>query len=165
VGRYLYSDNCNGDIRSLVPGLPAATGDRSEGLYVQNPTSFGQDSCGRLYITAGAGPVFRLLGSGTPDCGPALIPTKLALTVAHHRVRFGSRAALKARVSPCSGRGRQQVKLFRGHTRIATKRLNKSCVARFRPRIRHAARYLVKVSATATYAAASSARVSVAPRG
>ncbi len=66
-GRYLYSDNCGGEIRSLVPALPLATGDRSEGLSVSGPASFGQDSCGRLYITSlGTGEVSRFVG-GAPD--------------------------------------------------------------------------------------------------
>ena len=34
AGRYVYADYCNGEIRSLVLGLPNASGDRSEGLDV-----------------------------------------------------------------------------------------------------------------------------------
>ncbi len=49
LGRYLYGDYCVGQIRSIVPGLPAASGDRYEGVTLSSLVSFGEDSCGRLY--------------------------------------------------------------------------------------------------------------------
>src|SRR4051794_6808663 len=55
-GRYLFTDTCDGLIRSLVAALPAAADVRSEGLSVNRPSSFGEDSCGRLYVAS--------LGSG-----------------------------------------------------------------------------------------------------
>ncbi|MDP9277677.1 MAG: PQQ-dependent sugar dehydrogenase, partial [Actinomycetota bacterium] len=67
-GRYLYADYCLGQIRSLIPGLPAAIGDRSEGVSVSHPVSFGEDSCGRLYVVEQTANVYRLAGSGTPPC-------------------------------------------------------------------------------------------------
>jgi hypothetical protein len=67
-GRYLYADECVGQIRSLVPGFPA-TGDRSEGLSVSGPSSFGEDSCGRVYVTSlGSGEVSRFVGATPTDC-------------------------------------------------------------------------------------------------
>ena len=69
-GRYLYADHCVGQIRSLVPGLPLASDDRSEGLSVANPSSFGQDSCGRIYVASLGGAVSRLVGSSPTDCDP-----------------------------------------------------------------------------------------------
>jgi hypothetical protein len=69
-GRYLYTDFCSEEIRSLV--LPrsggAASGDRSEGLTVEKPTSFGEDSCGRLYVASNNGPVYRVEGPVPADC-------------------------------------------------------------------------------------------------
>jgi hypothetical protein len=65
-GRYLYSDECAGDIRSLVPSLPAATDDRSEGLSVGNPSSFGEDSCGRVYVASLATGVVSRFVDGAP---------------------------------------------------------------------------------------------------
>jgi glucose/arabinose dehydrogenase len=67
-GRYLYSDACGGQIRSLVPGLPRATEDRSEGLSVGRPSSFGQDTCNRLYVASLAGPVSRFVGASPASC-------------------------------------------------------------------------------------------------
>ena len=52
-GRYLYTDTCGGQIRSLVPSSPA-TDERSEGLDVDRPSSFGEDCCGRLYVDLAA---------------------------------------------------------------------------------------------------------------
>jgi glucose/arabinose dehydrogenase len=60
-GRYVYTDLCDGTIRGFVPHLGGATGDRSLGLRVNSPTSFGEDSHGRVYVTSGSGPVYRLV--------------------------------------------------------------------------------------------------------
>ncbi|MFZ0789618.1 MAG: PQQ-dependent sugar dehydrogenase, partial [Chromatiaceae bacterium] len=60
-GRYLYTDLCEGDIRSLqlpaVPGKPA-TNDCSLGLRVSNPVSFGEDAAGRIYVVSIEGGVY-----------------------------------------------------------------------------------------------------------
>jgi hypothetical protein len=70
-GRYVYADYCVGEVRSLE--LPAGTqparGDRAEplGRPTPNPTSFGEDSCNRLYIASGSS-VFRLVGDSPADC-------------------------------------------------------------------------------------------------
>lgn len=52
-GRYVYSDNCNGDIRSLVPSTGGSMGDQSTGLSVASPTSFGVGPAGQLYVASG----------------------------------------------------------------------------------------------------------------
>jgi glucose/arabinose dehydrogenase len=59
-GRYLYSDLCNGVIRSVVPKPAQATGDRSTCLRVAVPGSFGQDALGRVYVASQNGPVYRI---------------------------------------------------------------------------------------------------------
>jgi glucose/arabinose dehydrogenase len=61
-GRYLYADYCSGIVRSLVPHLHRASGDRKTGLTVSSPTSFGEDDLGRIYIASQEGPVYRLTG-------------------------------------------------------------------------------------------------------
>jgi glucose/arabinose dehydrogenase len=60
-GRYLYADYCSGVIRSLLPHLHRASDDRSTGLEVSSPTSFGEDGRGRIYVASQAGPVYRLV--------------------------------------------------------------------------------------------------------
>ena len=67
-GRYLYTDLCLGQVRSLIPGLPLASADRSEGLTVTTPVSFGEDSCGRLYLVEQATDVYRIAGDGSLTC-------------------------------------------------------------------------------------------------
>jgi glucose/arabinose dehydrogenase len=64
-GRYVYADTTGGQLRSLVPGLPFASGDRSEGRQLDFVSSFGEDACGRVYAVSLAGPVSRL-GDGSP---------------------------------------------------------------------------------------------------
>lgn len=60
-GRYVYADLCEGQLRSLVPHLKRASGDRKLGLSVASPTSFGEDQQRRLYVTSLEGPVYRLV--------------------------------------------------------------------------------------------------------
>jgi hypothetical protein len=57
----VYADLCEGRLRSLVPSLKRARGDRRLGLTVGTPSSFGEDTRGRLYVASLEGPVFRLV--------------------------------------------------------------------------------------------------------
>jgi glucose/arabinose dehydrogenase len=59
--RYVYADFCEGELRSLAPHLKRASGERKLGLSVPSPSSFGEDTRGRLYVTSLEGPVFRLV--------------------------------------------------------------------------------------------------------
>ena len=59
-GRYLYSDYCEGELRSLIPANPRARDDRSLGLDVDSPVSFGEDEAGHIYVVSLEGPVYRL---------------------------------------------------------------------------------------------------------
>ena len=59
-GRYVYSDICDGRILSARLRSGSATGNRSTGLRVGSPSSFGEDARGRVYVTSLNGPVFRL---------------------------------------------------------------------------------------------------------
>src|SRR3954453_5448364 len=61
-GRYVYSDNCNGDIRSLKPTTPKASGDANTGLSVPNPSGFGIGGSGQLYVASlGDGHVYQIV--------------------------------------------------------------------------------------------------------
>ncbi len=60
-GRYVYADLCAGQLRSLVPGLRRARDDRRLGLRVSTPSSFGEDTGGRIYVSSLEGPVYRLV--------------------------------------------------------------------------------------------------------
>jgi glucose/arabinose dehydrogenase len=59
--RYVYADLCEGHLRSLVPHLTRATGQRKLGLAVSTPSSFGEDTRGRVYVVSLEGPVYRLV--------------------------------------------------------------------------------------------------------
>jgi glucose/arabinose dehydrogenase len=59
-GRYFYADFCNGTFWSFTVVNGHATGLRTESFHVSNPTSFGQDSRGELYVVNLAGQVFKL---------------------------------------------------------------------------------------------------------
>jgi glucose/arabinose dehydrogenase len=59
--RYVYADLCEGELRTLVPHLRRASGDRKLGLSVSTPSSFGEDARGRVYVSSLDGPVYRLV--------------------------------------------------------------------------------------------------------
>lgn len=60
-GTYIYADICDGRLRGarLAPGR--ATGRRRMGTRVSTPSSFGEDSRGRVYALSLDGPVYRLV--------------------------------------------------------------------------------------------------------
>ena len=142
-GRYIYSDFCVGEIRSL--SLPAtvgapASGDRSEGLIVTEPTSFGEDSCGRLYIASKQGTVYRLVGASPATCpatssAPAVRRhhrhLRLRLRARRHGASPRLRVVLTVRATPCSGQQGRRVHLRRGGKPFGAKHLNRRCMARF----------------------------------
>jgi len=153
-GRYVYADYCVGEIRSLV--LPAtaggvAGGDRSEGLGVANPVSFGEDSCGRLYVIAQTGTAYRFTGAAPSACAAAtaspVSPTpnqtakpqraRLRLAIRAHPVNGALKLLLTVRLAPCADQAGERVQLNRGGRRLAAKRLGRHCVARFHRRIEH----------------------------
>jgi glucose/arabinose dehydrogenase len=59
--RYVYADLCEGELRSLVPHLSRAGGEHRLGLHVDTPSSFGEDTRGRVYVASLEGPVYRLV--------------------------------------------------------------------------------------------------------
>lgn len=60
AGRYVYADYCAGRIRSARLARGGASGDRSTGLSVGQPVSFGEDARGRVYVVSQGGRIFRL---------------------------------------------------------------------------------------------------------
>jgi hypothetical protein len=143
-GRYIYADYCAGEVRSLV--LPSgggnATGDRAEGISVDSPIAFGQDSCGRIYLGLEGGELYRLVGPSAASC-PLFAATdikrpkhaRLHLTVAPLGNPFKHRFKLTARLAPCAGNAGHKLQLRRGARPWKVKRLNRRCVARFRVRV------------------------------
>jgi hypothetical protein len=76
-GRYVYVDECGGDVRSLELGLPRATGDAATGLAAPGVFSFGEDSCGHLYMARGsAGEVDVLVDGAVTPCPEPEPPVK-----------------------------------------------------------------------------------------
>jgi glucose/arabinose dehydrogenase len=71
AGRYVYADHCEGQIRSVSLGAPSD--DRTEGLAVSRPTSFGEDGCGNLYVASLMGPVYALRDGERAACPPPAV--------------------------------------------------------------------------------------------
>jgi hypothetical protein len=182
VGRYIYGDNCAPGIRSIEPtaAVPAAT-DRSEGIAVKGLTSFGEDSCGRLYATSssgGVGVVYRLVGAAPTDCSAAIpagptatatakagrTPGTIRLRARERSVPRGERAYLTVAVSPCPGRRGEPVRLRVGKRTVARAPLSRACKAHFRPRIGHRVRFRASIAADAAYTGATSSRLGIRPK-
>jgi hypothetical protein len=179
LGRYIYGDNCSPGIRSIDPtaGDPYAT-DRGEGISVKGLTSFGEDSCGRLYATSssgGVGVVYRLVGAAptvcpvatttgpvaTPDAQPGRATSRIGLRVHDPSVARDKRAFLTVTVVPCPGRKGEPVQLRAGKRMVARQHLSRTCKAHFRPRIDHRVRFRAVIAADATYAAATSGKLRI----
>jgi hypothetical protein len=167
-GRYLYGDLCVGELRSLVPAVPSARCDRSEGISVAGLNSFGEDSLGRLYAVSGDGPVYQIVGSGGADCPtqtgpqtPDLKPSFVGVRALRSKVKRNKRAFITAFVSPCAGRRGQPVSLWQGRRKIGSRRLDRVCTVRFRPRIKHRVAFRAKVLSDGTYTEATSRRLKI----
>lgn len=62
-GRYVYGDFCKGEIRAATLSEGGASGDRAVGLpKVDNLSSFGEDTRGRIYVVSLGGTVSRISG-------------------------------------------------------------------------------------------------------
>lgn len=154
-GRYIYSDYCSEEIRSLaLPITPGgrASDDRSEGLTVGAPSSFGEDACGRLYVASTKGAVYRFVGSTRPVCpltsatgatGPSLgvDRTHRARRLRLHARPLSGRVKIIVSAAPCAGQAGDRVQLNRGGKRFGAKRLDRHCVARFLAHVNSAATF------------------------
>jgi hypothetical protein len=139
-GRYVYADYCHTGIRSIA--LPAGD-DRGEGLSVKGPSSFGEDSCGRVYIASTLGPVYRLTGATPAVCSrPETVavsfrqtPRRMRIRLGAKRVRHAPRFWFTAWVTPCAGHAGAILQLNRGGKRLRSRQLDGDCAARFRLRV------------------------------
>ena len=173
VGRYVYGDLCQGQIRSFSPATPSTT-DRSEGIHVEDLNSFGEDSCGRLYAVSGNGPIYRMVGQESALCptveGPVytpaqktLAPSSITIRAVSRRVRRHRRGLITAWVTPCNGRRGDSVTLYRGRRNMGTRYLDRACSVRFRPRIDRRSSFRATVRETGSYLPAISRRLTIKP--
>ena len=132
-GRYVYGDVYDGVIRSFVPAVPDAIGDRSENLPVPFLVSFGEDSCGRVYAVSLEGPVYRLADATPTDCAAPLstppaeqlrASRSLTLDASKNKVKRGKPVTLSGRISASGRQGPceagQAVELQRKRPKKAT---------------------------------------------
>jgi hypothetical protein len=150
TGRYLYGDNCQSAIRSAALVAPPArvSDDAATGLTVSGLTSFGEDSCGHVYTTAGGGAVNRIDGdtfAPCPDRAQGGGPLPVADT-RRPRVRIG-------------GRKRQRIVRQRG-VRIAVS-CDETCGATMRAKVRISGSRKRYVARTATRQLAANKRVTL----
>jgi hypothetical protein len=162
-GRYLYGDFCGGALRSFDVSAPAPT-DRPVGLAATQLTTFGEDACNRLYVASAEGRVWRLAGNDGASACPAAKPRSasfVGIRAQGRRVKKGRRAQITAWVSPCAGRRGEPVRLMRGRARLGTRRLDRACTVRFRPKISRKAKFRAVIAEDANYVSATSRKLRI----
>jgi Glucose / Sorbosone dehydrogenase len=93
-GRYLYGDNCNARLWSAALGSGGGT---VTSLEVSGLSSFGEDSCGHIYVASrGSDAVYRVQDGAPSACSVAAAPDVTAPNV---RVRFRGVKRRRLRVS------------------------------------------------------------------
>ena len=73
LGRYVYADFFDPDIRSFDPADPAGT-EAATGLTESSIASFGEDATGRLHVVSLGGPVSRVTCGADCGDGVELVP-------------------------------------------------------------------------------------------
>ena len=172
-GRYLYGDLCTGELRSLNLANTAA-GSRFEGIEVNDLNSFGEDTCGRIYVVEGSGDVSRLTGAvpagclvasqpspAAPERAKAATSTIVGIRAQRRRVERGKRALLTVFVSPCTDRKGQSVQLLRNGNPNGTRSLSRACTARFLPRIHGATSFAAATREEHSYLPGESRRLTI----
>jgi glucose/arabinose dehydrogenase len=78
LGRYVFGDLSKGTVMSAVVGAGGGSDLRAEsGLPVSGVSSFGEDSCGRVYVASLDGPVSRIQDGVVSPCGtPPPLPIR-----------------------------------------------------------------------------------------
>jgi Glucose / Sorbosone dehydrogenase len=69
LGRYVFGDLSKDRVFSAALGTDTVPR-REESLPITGPTSFGEDACGRIYVAAFDGPVYRIQ-DGSPSACPS----------------------------------------------------------------------------------------------
>lgn len=165
-GRYLYGDFCGEQLRSFSLTDPGAS-DRGEGVPIAQLTSFGQDACGRLYTVQETGRVALLVDDDGAGTCPGAVQGRdrersfVGIRAQGRRVKKGKRAQITAWVSPCAGRRGEPVKLMRGRAHLGTRRLDRACTVRFRPKISRRVKFQALIAEDANYLAASSRKLQI----
>jgi len=77
------------------------------------------------------------------------------------KVKRNKRAFITAFVSPCAGRRGEPVSLWQGRRKLGSRRLDRVCTVRFRPRVKHRVAFRAKVLSDGTYTEATSRRLTI----
>ena len=123
-----------------------------------------------LVVFAAAVPGRDIEGAVGPEAaacgGPPpvnLAPSFVKVRAASRKVKRKRRALISAWVSPCNGRSGGRVTLWHGRRNLGTRRLDRVCSARFRPRIKRRSTFRVTVKADQSFAGAISRRLTIRP--
>ncbi|MBN8866071.1 MAG: PQQ-dependent sugar dehydrogenase [Solirubrobacterales bacterium] len=122
TGRYLFSDYCNGQIRSLDLDAPGGDPRSTELNTYSNVVAFGQDSRGCSYVLTPA-EVYRIVGDESSDGAACPIPPKPPVDVTYrsfipNRAVIARRVFVSAQCSiACSATAKATVRISRNRHR------------------------------------------------
>ena len=172
-GRYVYGDNCNANLWSAALG---AGGGVETGLRVAGLSSFGEDSCGRIYAASLDGPVYRIQDGAPTTCSsappvpvdataPGLRVRILRLSLKHRRLRLAIRCSEACRATIASRlRGIRRLKqrgrsLAAGKRTVVRLKVSRKLTRRVRRTLRRRGHVRIVVTVRATDAAGNASRV------
>jgi hypothetical protein len=171
-GRYIYGDNYDNRLWSAMPRTGADN--KPTGLTVSHTSSFGQDSCGHIYVASLDGPVSRIQDGAESACAAATDLTAPTVSAKLSGVRKalkkrGLRVAVRCneRCSVAIGTRLRKVRrlatrhrnLTANQRKVVTVKLSKKTVKRVRTRLRHHHFVRLAVAVRATDAAGNSRTV------
>ena len=152
AGRFVYADLAHERIRAAT--LPAAADDGDTALAVATPLSFGEDACGRIYVTEAGGRVARIEEQQPSLCAPAGAPPEPPAEPGP------ATPATDARACGIGVRGRRQRLHKRLRLRVAS---DEACTLRVAARVRGVARFRAR-TVTVQASAARRVRLAIKPR-
>jgi hypothetical protein len=174
-GRYLYGDNCNANLWSAALGSGGGT---QTGLQVSGLSSFGEDACGRLYVTSlGSNAVYRIQDGAPTPCSftatpqpadttaPALRVKLLRLSLKHRRLRLAvscteaCRVAIGTRLRAVRKLKVRHRSLAAGKRTVVRMKLSRTLTRRVRRALNRRGFVRIAVTVRATDAAGNATRV------
>ena len=167
TGRYLYGDANLSTLRSVV--LPN-TDDRAEPLPVSALSSFGEDSCGHIYVTSLAGAVYRIqdgqpsaCATGAPHLRASILERKGRRLRIAVRCDEACRVAVSTRLEKVRRLATRRRSLAANQRTVVSIRMSRATAKRLRNGL--ARRGFVRVAMTVRATDAAGNRTVVTRRG
>jgi glucose/arabinose dehydrogenase len=95
AGRYIYGDNSNTALRSVVLSNPAT--DAATGMNLSGLSSFGEDACGHLFAASISGGVYRIQDGAVSPCPTGIANPPASTECGLSTKAYGTRSVTRRR--------------------------------------------------------------------